>query len=265
MQRTSGLFPIFAFLFCLSLFLLLLSKFGDANGLGGIVQDVVNPVDHLLFTSVYGATPSTLSPMDRLTDANNVLLSELAQEKELEMDNQALRDQFQTASPNSQNLVPAKIIGFSGFIPGLTPINAFIVNIGTDNQVMAGEAVVFKNNLIGIVSHTSEHLSVISPITSNNVSITAQTVNTQALGIIQGDNNVQIDFDNVILSDTLSVNDVVVTKGDINGQGFGIPPGLVVGKIVSIDKKTSALFQSAKLESLIDLTHLSTVFILNTR
>ena len=66
---------------------------------------------------------------------------------------------------------------------------------------------------------------------------------------------------NVVLSDKLTVSDLVLTKGDID-LGRGYPPDLIVGKIVSVDKKASSLFQSAQVISLVDITRVPIVFII---
>ena len=69
-------------------------------------------------------------------------------------------------------------------------------------------------------------------------------------------------FQNFVLSDKFEKGDVVVTKGNIDEQGNGIPPDLIVGKIISVHKNPSALFQTAEIESLVNVSRLDTVFIL---
>lgn len=68
-------------------------------------------------------------------------------------------------------------------------------------------------------------------------------------------------LDNVLLSETLKVGDVVLTNGDIDQNGKGLPPDLIVGKITSVDKNPSALFQKADVVSFVDFSKLSTLFV----
>ena len=70
-------------------------------------------------------------------------------------------------------------------------------------------------------------------------------------------------LENVLLSDKLQTGDTVISKGDIGKDGEGFPPGLVVGRIISVNKKASALFQSAEVESLVDVTRLKMVFVMS--
>ena len=69
-------------------------------------------------------------------------------------------------------------------------------------------------------------------------------------------------LDNVVLSDTIENTDLVETKGDVDANGNGYPPHLIVGKILSVNKKTSALFQSALVGSLVDVSKLDVVFVM---
>lgn len=71
-------------------------------------------------------------------------------------------------------------------------------------------------------------------------------------------------LDNVVLAEGLEKDDLVSTKGDTDENGLGFPPDLVVGKIVSVNKKASNLFQSADIRSLVDFNKLETVFVITT-
>ena len=44
-------------------------------------------------------------------------------------------------------------------------------------------------------------------------------------------------------------------------EGFGIPQDLIIGRIVSLNKVSSAPFQTAKVESFLSFPRLETVFV----
>ncbi len=69
-------------------------------------------------------------------------------------------------------------------------------------------------------------------------------------------------LDNVLLSEQLNVSDIIVSKGDIDTEGKGFPRNLVVGRVTSIEKKPSALFQTARVKSNLDMSKLSLVFVI---
>lgn len=83
----------------------------------------------------------------------------------------------------------------------------------------------------------------------------------EILGVVRGKGNVLV-FDNVLLSEKLAKDQVVLTKGDMDEKGVGIPADLMVGKIISIEKKSSDLFQRAEVKSQIDFKNLSIVFVI---
>ena len=117
--------------------------------------------------------------------------------------------------------------------------------------------------MVGRVIHVTPHMSLVDSVMKQGFSVTGRDLATDALGVIKGQGEGVI-LDNVVLSDKLQVGDMVITKGDLNENGVGVPPDLVVGKISSIDRRPSNLFQSAEIQSLIDLNRLSTVFVLKS-
>jgi cell shape-determining protein MreC len=64
------------------------------------------------------------------------------------------------------------------------------------------------------------------------------------------------------VSDTLQKQDTILTKGDINNSGLGFPPDLVIGRVTSISKNVSDLFQKADVKTLIDFSKLTKVFVI---
>ena len=173
--------------------------------------------------------------------------------QEIERDNKALHDQFKTSNPQPKKLVVAEVIGRKS--------DELFIDKGSSDAIKVGDVVVIKDNLIGKVSKITPHISIVTLITHASTSFTAETSKTNTSGVIKSQGGDSIIFDNVILSDKLEKNDTIVTKGDVDMQGGGYPPKLIVGKIVSINKKASSLFQFAKVESLVNLSSVQMVFV----
>ena len=175
-------------------------------------------------------------------------------------DNKALRDQFAASYPKSQQLIEVHVISSPSFIPGVTFVENMIVDKGQKDGLKTGMAVVYKDNLVGKIQEVSDNTSKIMLITNSSFSVISQTLQTRAQGVVKGQGGGEMILDNVILSQQLSQNDFVLTKGegDLSSE---IMPSLVIGKIVSVNKNPSDLFQVAKVKSLLDFSHLSTVFI----
>ncbi len=251
MQRRKHSFPIFAGYLILSLILLFLSQIGWLNDVTDILQSITLPVQQYSFTFFQQNDGREIS---KLKNENRVLLTRLTKVKELEKDNQALRDQFAIVNPAPKKLIPAAIVGFRNFLPGIKTVDSIIIDKGSKDKINLGNSVVFKDNLIGKVVSTSPRMSIVNLLNHKDVSFTAQTAGTDAIGIITGTGEgKRLVFDRVLSVDRLRIGDVVVTKD---------PQLLVVGKIVSVNAKASDLFQAAIVESLEDVAKLKIVFVL---
>lgn len=254
-ERLSITFGIFLFLSCSVFAFHQAPLFAEFEA---FVERLVNPAQLTVYHLVHFIPSSAAAAFISQNDAKQAaLLSKLSQ---LETENRALRDQFQTSFPNSQDLLPAAILGTPSFPPG-APVSNIIVNQGRKDGVIKGQSVVYKDNLVGEVTEVSEHLSRISLVTTPTILLSVKTAKTKALGVLQGTGRDDMTLDKVVLSDTLSVGDIVMTSGDENEQGVGILPGLIVGKLTSVQKKPSALFQTGRVESFLDMSHLTIVFI----
>jgi rod shape-determining protein MreC len=196
----------------------------------------------------------------QLLSENAGLRKQLVDQKKLVSENNALKDQFATTKPAAQQVLPARIIGAPGFIPGVSPPEKLIIDRGSRDGIVTGAVVVIKDNVIGTIAGVSHTIATVSLLTVSDTSFTAKTLETHAAGVVHGGAG-GLALTNVTLSQKLKRGDVVLTKGDIDQQGKGFPPDLVVGKIVDIDKKASSLFQTAQIKSFIDVSALTTVFI----
>ncbi|OGH11058.1 MAG: hypothetical protein A3B38_02635 [Candidatus Levybacteria bacterium RIFCSPLOWO2_01_FULL_36_13] len=244
---------IFIVLIFLTLVLFIFSKLQVLNFAGNFVQNIFAPFESAARNIFIGNSSD-------LQKENIELAKKLVDQQKLIQDNKALRDQFQTSGINTQNLTAASIIGSPSFIPGVSNPENLILDKGVKNGVRKGQAVIYKDNLIGIIKKSNDNYSIVATLGLPSFSLTAKTQN-DASGIIRGQDGGQIILENVLLSERISKNDLVVTLGNINEGGFGVLPNLIIGKIVSVNKNASSLFQTAKIEPLIDISTLSTVFI----
>jgi len=262
MKKNGNFFTIFLIFLLLSFLLFGLSRVGFFGGQTGFLGRLIFPFEKTIFATwnlITGINDDVGNK--QLEDENKSLYKKLTNTENLEKENNALRDQFKTISPKSANLLPAKIVGAPSFIPNVTIPDAFIIDKGTKDGVVNGLAIVLKDNLVGRVAKTSDNFSEVTVLTNKNFSFTAKTSKTGALGVVRGFGSTDMVLDNVLLSESLEVGDLVLTKGELDIKGIGLPPDIIVGKIISVDKKPSSLFQSAKVQSLIDFSKLSEVFV----
>ncbi len=263
MKRKENFLLVFFVFLTFSLLIFGLSKVGILNPVGSVLQKIIAPFQSATYTvfnsvSLLGEN----AKLKKLQAENLTLTSMLSDQKKLERENSALSDQFQASFPPSNVLLAANIVGAPSFIPGVSISETFIIDKGIKDGVKVGKAVVYRNNLVGRISKASDFLSEVTLVTNSSVSFIARTSSSQAPGVIKGQGGGKMILDNVLLSDNLKPADLVLTNGDTNLNGTGYPPDLVVGKIVSVEKKASSLFQRAEVSSFIDFLKITTVFVL---
>lgn len=246
MQKKINFLPIFVVFFSLCVLMLVLSLLNIVNRPVGLVELAGLSLLH---------KDSSVSQANLEPSVQHVANASLLKE------NEALREQFKTSTPRSTDLIPAYVVGTPTFIPNVTSITTLIIDKGAADGIKNDEIVVYKNNVVGKITKVTDHLSEVSIVTQSVITVPAQTLNG-SLGVLKGSGSGQMLLANILPSDKISKGDILVTKGDLNIQGAGFPPNLVLGKIVAVYKQPSALFQTAEVQSLINFSSLSLVFVL---
>jgi rod shape-determining protein MreC len=201
---------------------------------------------------------STVNEETKLQEENRKLFEKLAELEILERENIALRSQFEESNSAQYMLIPAKIVGYKG--RGV--YNFFIINAGINQGIENGMAVVVGNTLIGTIHKTSQNISEVRTILHPEFSTIVKYPTTNARGIIRGFNSYMI-MENVLITDTLEKDGIVVTMGEVNNTNIGIPSDLIVGKIGSIERIETASFQTAQVEPMVDYSQISNVFVIS--
>jgi rod shape-determining protein MreC len=259
MKRKTGFLSTFLVVFFLCVLILVLSVSGKLNFISSFLGKGTSVISSATF-NIFQKLPfaSESKRVKELESEKLELASRVANLEKLKKENQALSDQFRVPYPQSAQLLETDIIGMSSFIPGVSVPNSFIIDKGSRDNLKVGLAIIIKNNLIGIISRVSSNIAEVKIVNNSSISFTAKTQNG-VVGIIKGGD--VLTLDGILLSENIKTGEIVLTKGDVNNDGIGIPPDLVVGKITSVEKNPSSLFQRAKVESFINFINLSTVFI----
>ena len=261
MHRKENFLPFFLVFFGLSLFLIFIGRSGISNSITSFFNKTTSPVKYS--TSLFALNRFQNKTIKELAWENTKLKQELQIKKELINENNALKNQFRISEDKAQSQIPAKVVGQPGFIPGISLPEYLIIDKGYKSGVWDGSGVVVGNNIIGRVVKTYPDFSKIELITNKNSSFTAKiSGKEQVNGVIKGQEGEEMVFDNVLLAAELKKGEEVFTKGDRKEDGKGYPPDLSVGKIVSIEKEESDLFQRAKVVSPVDFKNLYMVFVL---
>lgn len=256
MIRRDNNLIFFLIFFGITFFIIIFGQLGILNGGKEVISDISWKISK---TFNFSKNPS--GEIAKLRQENLDLRKKILENQNLVMENRALRDQFSTTSISPTSLVPAKVVGSPGFIPGITNPDYLIIDKGEKDGLRINDAVVYQNNFVGKIVSLSGNFSKVE-IEISLDSFTAKILGDKEIpGVVKGKGNILI-FDNVLLSENLKKDQMVLTKGDVGEDGVGVPADLVVGKIISIEKKSSDLFQRAEVESFLDFKNLSTVFVI---
>lgn len=177
---------------------------------------------------------------------NLELLSYEQKAKSLAQENEILRKQMGTLQTKSLQSVPA-IVLFSG--PYL------LLASGLNDGIKVGQSVVIFDNFLGKVITVNPRTSIVQ-LTSNPLAKTPVKIGT-VRGLVTGQFNSSMSLEKISANEIINTDDIVLTSGEGD-----LLPDLIVGKIGKIEKVETDLFQKAIVLPMVNLTQLTTVFII---
>ncbi|MCK4745325.1 rod shape-determining protein MreC [Candidatus Parcubacteria bacterium] len=135
-----------------------------------------------------------------------------------------------------------------------------IINKGLKDGLRAGMPIIKDRGiLIGKIIKTGDFISYVILTTDNRSQFAVSINNEEKIsGLACGNYNLTVRMDLIPIDKDIQIGDIVVTSGS---EKF-IPPGLIVGKIVKINKNDNDIFQSAELAPLLPMDNLNIVTIL---
>lgn len=222
-------------------------------------------------TSVFyrGGTKSSgffdkIRQIRRLTDEkselekkNAELVLENSKLKEVEAENEALRDELGLKKElGEKEFVAADIIGRGP----MEVSGSFIINKGKKDGLNDGMPVVSGNMLLGKLTEVNNDFSRLTLIIDQSSVVNVMVQETRAPGIIKGEVGFNLKIDSVPQEFPLEVGQRIITSG----LGGTMPKGLIVGEVSEILSPESEIFQSARIKPAADFNHLEIVFIIKT-
>lgn len=249
-----GIFLLF------SILVLLNNNFPPVSFLAGVIQNIFVFPKSVFYQAKTGIIGEDIPEIKKLKDENNILRSKLAEYQRVKKDNEALKSQFETGTNQGFNLMPARVIGFLG---SFSKPNALIIDLGKTSGIKKNMAVISGVNLVGKINFVSSSYSQVLLPQNSSFSTLGKTDEGQVLGVVSGKEDFIL-FERVSVNEKITIGETLLSKGEVNQEGVGIPPDLVIGKVESVNKNESLPFQTAKIESLLSFPKLSTVFVIKS-
>lgn len=183
------------------------------------------------------------------------LRSEVLSLKELEEENQLLRDELKVGSSVdvSKGLILAQTFGNISDHTGTT----IVLDKGTIHGVSIGDFVVKGKNLVGLIREASSQRSEVELITSPTLTISVIDFQTKTEGLARGEFGTSVVMEKILPSESVNVGDTVVTSGR-DGKVF---PGFLIGKVTEVSAESAEVLRSVSVEVLLDVKNLGKVFV----
>lgn len=237
-------------------------RHGRQSPIDEIVTGILTPVESLLSqtaNAVVGETHTLLSASQlaaenaRLTSKVQTLAAANERLKAMAGENRELKRMLgmQQALPHPG--IAASVVGYAPEDPRkeITIDRGRIDGLKPDDVVVGGEG------LVGHVIDAGRHDAHVLLITDPSSAVPAYLVRTASWGIVTG---------TLLHAKMKYINqDTRVLDGDtvVTGRGEVYPAGIPIGRVVEVDRKDNALYQSAVLQPNVDFSSLARVIVLH--
>jgi rod shape-determining protein MreC len=270
-RRTNSVLRPFAFLFAISLLLLLFRSASVIESAATVGTQVLVPVQRALaqtgvttsrFFQAIGEIDSVRAENADLRAANDRLTLENARLAEAAIAAQqgAKLEAAQRALPYKTVTAPVIARDPSGVL------KTIVIGAGTDQGVRVDEVVLSEQGVVGRVSEAGSNYAKVLLITDSASSVSALVQTNRASGIVRGQYGDTLVMEWILQSDPVKPGDVIVTAG--LGLGTELrslyPKGLVIGTVVDVTKAEVSAYQRAVVAPAVDLRKLENVLVIVT-
>jgi rod shape-determining protein MreC len=268
-RKRLGLWRVGGLLALLALLLFLLDSVGLVGGVFNRVQGALAEL-----AGLGSGMTGVLRRSADLDQANAELTALRARNEALERENEQLRDIQARVGPalellNRYNESP-EIDRVAATVIGRGPDPLFrdlIIDKGSRDGVRVGMPVESARGLVGQVYRAFPDSAQILLVDAPTSGVPARISTSRTEGIVRGggpDGMLTLNW--VGLEAQVALNEIVVTSGLSNATpqerlSNRFPAGIVIGRVVAIQRGTATLFQEIVVQPVVDFTALETVFV----
>ncbi|MDD5294904.1 MAG: rod shape-determining protein MreC [Patescibacteria group bacterium] len=197
----------------------------------------------------------------------NQIKAENARLKSIEEENKKLRQYLKFSTKNEYNYILANVVSRGIFADPVSGRQSLIVDKGLAEGLASGLVAVNSEGIIvGKIAEAKENTAKIYLATDSNCKLAASIQEEEdqpggpnkTAGITEGELGLTIRMNFIPQAEEIKVGDTAVTSG----LEKDIPAGLVIGRIVEVDKTSNEVWQRATIEPLINLDELTIVSVL---
>ena len=190
----------------------------------------------------------------KLQQDNSELQTRLNQFEEILKENERLNGLLDFKKTDKLELIPARVMGID-MSPDYDTIS---INRGTRDGLKPFMAVISTEGVVGYIFRPQRISSQVLLLSDRNAVIDAHILRSRARGLVEGHSRDKLRMTHLLRADDVIVGDVVVTSG-IN-QIF--PKGFPIGKVISVEKDSYGISQTAEVEPKANPFNLDEVFVI---
>ncbi len=261
--KTSNILKKISILFAIAIVLIIISI--KVPALSNLTSGIFIPIksDIFSFSSNIGGFFYNINNINNIEYSNTILerkiynyKSELANLNIYKSENKILKDQLNKKYFNTNYRYTLSRILYYG------PINTLgyiYVGSGSNQGVKVGDAVVYKNFLLGKVIYTYSNYSKV--ILISNVNLSIPVIVNKVNAILTGSLSSSLILQDVTQLDNVKIGDSVVTSG-IDGT---FPQNLITGYVSYVSNNKSSTFKAISVDNAINIYDLQYVFIMDNQ
>lgn len=200
-----------------------------------------------------GAVRNLAADNARLAEQNAELRQQVAADASIRRDNDQLRAQLGLEAVGGPQEIAADVVAFE---PD-SYRQLVTIDKGSSSGIHAGMAVLSGGILIGTINDTASNTARIMLVTDPDFKLTAEDQNTGADGLIEGQLGGGLSLDDIGQNDTVKPGDSVTTSG----LGGTVPSGLLIGQVASVNTRTNVVFQTAQVQTTLQLSKLRFAYV----
>jgi len=249
--------------------LVFLYTIGALSPLEGVIAKVLNPAFFQVqklsssLNKKYKEQTSKIDFNQALNDQRmeiNRLLSENAELEIVKEENETMRKYLNFFSKHDYNKVLAGVISRGNISDSANRVEAIRIDKGASDGLYPGLVVVNESGIvIGKIAKVKEAISEINLVLNDECRIAATILSDdKTSGIVEGQLGLTMQMKFIPQAKNIKKGDIVVSSG----LEELIPRGLVIGQISDLVRENNELWQSAVLDSSVELNELIVVSVL---
>lgn len=200
-----------------------------------------------------------LERIDELEKQVGSLQDQLSDYENLKKQNALYKDALQLKEENPDfNFVEALAISRDA----ADIFGSYTINKGTVNGIKEGNAVLYGNYIVGIISSAYPNYSIVKTILDPDFSVSAYEIVSGEISYVTGDASLAADgkckMANLPAESAVTYGSIISTAG-ISGN---IPKGLIIGTVEEIDDEVISISHYAVIKPGIDVNNISNCLVL---